>query len=365
MEPIILFVEDNPDLRDAAALILRQEGFLVETAIDGRHALQLLDAMNPLPDVIVSDVLMPNMDGYELLENVRQRPEFKAVPFIFLTALAAQKDIKRGRMTGVDEYMVKPFDPQELISVINRKLDQIVAIRKRAEDNLEQVRKEMLDILSNELRTPLTHVVSGVEMVTSLLQSGADNISIEELLATMALVQQGMRRLQRIAEQMGDLAELRSGQAQQNINQYGEELDVPWLVSSALSKIDDEAIDKGVTVHLNTMISANMDVFGRHDLLISAFSEVIRNALHFSSPGSAVVVDVRRKEKNVMVRVTDYGAGLDETAQMLVWQPLQQREVGMGLAIAKECMQAHQGTIDLVSAPGRGTEVTMSLPAIS
>lgn len=112
MQTTILFVEDNRDLRKNAALVLELEGYKVQVARDGREALDYLEN-GLIPDLIVSDIMMPRMDGYAFFEAVRQIPYLKAVPFIFLTARGSRRDISTGRMLGADDYLVKPFDPED------------------------------------------------------------------------------------------------------------------------------------------------------------------------------------------------------------------------------------------------------------
>lgn len=117
MPATILFVEDNRDLRKNAALVLELEGYQVQVARDGREALDLLEG-GLVPDLIVSDIMMPRMDGYEFFEAVRRLPHLTAVPFIFLTARGSRRDISTGRMMGADDYLVKPFDLDELAARI-------------------------------------------------------------------------------------------------------------------------------------------------------------------------------------------------------------------------------------------------------
>jgi len=120
--PRILIVEDNPILREIIAFDLEMHDFQVLQAKNGTIALQILETSEQLPDLIISDISMPDMDGYEFLEVVHNREEWAAVPFIFLTAFTTKNAIRIGKELGADDFLVKPFDPDDLIISINNKL---------------------------------------------------------------------------------------------------------------------------------------------------------------------------------------------------------------------------------------------------
>lgn len=112
MERIVLVVDDNPELVDGVKLTLEMEGYQVLAAIAGQEALDILERITP--DLILADIMMPGMDGYELYERVHQDERWVQVPFIFLTAKTAKADIRRGKEMGADDYITKPFDLEEL-----------------------------------------------------------------------------------------------------------------------------------------------------------------------------------------------------------------------------------------------------------
>lgn len=120
-EQRILVVEDHPSLLLGIRDILDTEGFTVLTASDGIQALEVMEEVRP--DLILADILMPRMNGYTLYETVHARPEWESIPFIFLTAKAEKEDIQRGRELGVEDYITKPFDPDDLIDAVRLKLE--------------------------------------------------------------------------------------------------------------------------------------------------------------------------------------------------------------------------------------------------
>jgi len=118
----ILIVEDDSLLLEVMCMILEAEGYEVHQAVNGKMALEIL--ANIKPDLIISDIMMPEMDGFKLLESVRVMPSGVTTPFLFLSALTDRADVSRARSLGVDDYLFKPFDATELISAVRSRLDR-------------------------------------------------------------------------------------------------------------------------------------------------------------------------------------------------------------------------------------------------
>ncbi len=113
----ILLVEDNPELLESTAELLELKGYEVHTAINGKIGLERAKSLRP--HLIISDIMMPKMDGYDMLNALRAIPETALIPFIFLTAKAQKTDILRGAASGADRYLVKPFQMKDLLKAIN------------------------------------------------------------------------------------------------------------------------------------------------------------------------------------------------------------------------------------------------------
>jgi len=151
MRPLVLIVEDNVDLLFNLDLILKSNNYQTIIAKNGVDALEKLEMSNFNPDIIISDILMPNMNGYEFFNKVSNDSRWSRIPFIFLTARATPKDIRFGKLLGVDDYITKPFEEKDLLATITGKLNRVQRIEKidqslsnfNLETNvLENVRKE-------------------------------------------------------------------------------------------------------------------------------------------------------------------------------------------------------------------------------
>lgn len=137
MKPILLVVEDNQDVLLNLKILLEYAGYEVITAENGQDALETLSKLSKIPDLILSDISMPKMDGYEFFENISEYPSWNTIPFIFLTALGSAKDIRLGKMLGVDDYIVKPFKEEDLLASVAGK----IARNKKTESINQKIEK--------------------------------------------------------------------------------------------------------------------------------------------------------------------------------------------------------------------------------
>jgi len=148
--PRLLLVDDEPGLRTAVQTYLQDEGFDVTTAVDGEEGWEKVQKL--LPDVVVSDVMMPRCDGYELLKRIREDERLGGTPVIFLTAKGMTVDRTQGYQAGVDDYIPKPFDPDELVARIRnvvRRQDRLLAEAARFADvDVSQMARQITEIRS-------------------------------------------------------------------------------------------------------------------------------------------------------------------------------------------------------------------------
>lgn len=144
----LLLVDDEPGLRQAVQAYLEDEGFTVQTASNAREGWDLLQRSSP--DLVITDIMMPQVDGYQFLQQMRDDPRFETLPVIFLTARGMTTDRIQGYSAGVDAYLSKPFDPDELVAVITNLLSHRAALNKAASDsetpNIADMAKQIAEI---------------------------------------------------------------------------------------------------------------------------------------------------------------------------------------------------------------------------
>jgi DNA-binding NarL/FixJ family response regulator len=146
----LLLVDDEPGLREAVQAYLEDSGFAVEVASNANEGLEL--AHQKLPDLVITDIMMPQVDGYQFLKQLREDPQFKTLPVVFLTARGMTSDRIQGYNAGCDAYISKPFDPDELVAVVTNLLEKQKALQAAATDdeghNLAEMARQIAEIRS-------------------------------------------------------------------------------------------------------------------------------------------------------------------------------------------------------------------------
>src|SRR3989304_727447 len=190
----ILVVEDEVDIRESIRDLLEAKGFKVLCADNGLTGLQL--AREQLPDLIISDILMPKMDGYDLLDELRRDPVIATIPFIFLTAKTNRSEIRHGMDLGADDYLTKPFFPADLYNAIESRFARQSIITQQFQKKLDELRQSITAALPQELRTPLTGILAG----SALLRERYTGPQDEEIHILADLMYQSAERLNRLVQ---------------------------------------------------------------------------------------------------------------------------------------------------------------------
>jgi len=364
--PIILIVEDDDDLRASVESVLTDRFYRVYAAPDGKAAMKMLQRGDWKPDLIVSDIMMPNMDGYEFFEAVHEHAELRSIPFIFLTALVSKADVQVGRRLGVDDYLVKPFEPDEFILAIENKIRRSQEMRQHAASELDDARRTMVQLLSHELRTPLMYMSGGVQLLAEEVAKLPLN---ETAQMSLGLVENGTTRLTRLVEEMIIYSQLAAGHLHVQLETSGAPAELNECVRGAIADLQPKIREKRIQVHV-TLPDESLYIFGIGEMIGMSFGEVIRNAVAFSYDDGSIWVELVAVDAHATLRVTDQGCGIRAEDLSSVFKILtqsnrakmEQQGAGMGLPIVKRVVEAHRGSVELESEEGRGTVVTIMLP---
>jgi signal transduction histidine kinase len=361
----ILVVEDQELLRIAIRDILELEGYAVLTANDGVEALEVMEKVRP--DLILADIMMPRMDGYTLYEQVRARPAWVPIPFIFLTARAEKEDVIKGKALGAEDYITKPFDPQLLVVAVRAKLGRAQAIREVTEAEFDELKQQIINVLSHELRTPLTSVCG----YTELALEEASTLKPDEFQQFLTGIKRGADRLTRLVEDLLWLVRLDTGQVQEEFNVLGSvNEDVADVVSRIGSMYEAQAKSKGLI--LTQEIESTLPPVELYEpFLLDALGRLLDNAIKFTrEEGKHVYLMAQAVDDEVQIAVRDEGIGMtQENVEQLFSRfgqinrsKMEQQGIGMGLVISQALVQIHNGNITIESKLGKGSVFTIHLP---
>jgi two-component system, sensor histidine kinase and response regulator len=356
----ILVADDNYTQTKLLAHMLKSKGYRVVTARDGQEALALL-RRQPV-DLIISDVVMPGMDGYALLRAVRGDPALAHLPVIFLSGYATADDRRRAKESGVEDYLTKPLEEPDLLASLSNLLERQRAHEAHATRQVEEVRDQILGLMQHELRTPLTFIMGYAELLTAALDDAAEP---EEMRPSVEAILDGSRRLHQLIESFLALATV--GRRTLNPDElYAIEPIALWREVVASRWADLESAQLHVAIE---DLPDPVMVQGVVDLLREALLRLLDNAIRYRHAGKSTIwLAVVRRPGLVGWLIRDEGIGISpqRLAQILPSSgklPTFQSTPGMvtnlgngmSLYLTQRIAQLHGGYLTVDSVEGKGS----------
>ncbi len=352
----ILVVEDEFNIRENLQELLEAEGFEVHTAPDGEEGFKT--AKIKMPDIILSDVRMPKMDGIQFLTMLQNDPETAAIPLIFLSAKVEIDDIRKGMVSGADDYIPKPFKAEDVLQAINARLKK----KRNYQNIIEELRNSFIKNVPHELRTPLISILGFSELVENDIES----LTQEEIKDMARTINKSGKRLHRWIEKLIEYGFLLS--LNENITDMKKLTSVdseyyPALFSQKAKEFDRE---KDVKISFEKAILKIED-----NLFQPIITELLENALKFSNPGSSIKITGKLNSQGYSIEIEDNGIGLDikriEEADIFnkLDRNFENREgLGLGLAIVKRIAEIRKINIGIDSKPEKFTKIMLSIPIV-
>ena len=381
----ILIVEDEPHTLETLKDRLEFEGYEVITAQDGETA--IMKAGREKPELITLDIMLPDMDGFAVCERLKKDTKTHFIPIIMLTVKDTVVEKVKGLDIGADDYVLKPFEDEELLARIRALLrvkelqDELdksnIALKKinkelnvktkeleqsnRELKKLDQLKSDFISTVSHELRTPLT----SIREVTSQVLDGILGETTKEQREFLPIALSEIDRLGRIIEDLLDISKIESGK----VELKKEVIDIVPLVKEVISSSVSEAKNKGLEIREN-FPKEPIVVYADKDRIIQVFTNLVGNSIKFTEKGY-IEISVVDKQTHVECSVSDTGKGISENDLPKVFSKFQQfgrtagageKGTGLGLSIAKGIVELHDGKIWVESKLNKGTKFTFTLP---
>jgi signal transduction histidine kinase len=371
--PRVLVADDNADMRDYVSHLLSPH-YDVETVGDGNTALQRIRAA--APDLLLSDVMMPVLDGFGLVAAIREDPELQSLPIILLSARAGEGAQIEGLGAGADQYLVKPFSARDLLARVASLLE-MVRVRRQAElsiaESERQLREadarkdEFLALLAHELRNPLAPIRTGLELIR--LSGDAP----ETVRRVRSMIERQVTLMVRLIDDLLDVSRITSGK----IVLQRRPTSLAELVQSAVES--QRAAIEAAQIALTIQLPPQACVV---DVDPARFVQIVSNILHngskFTPPGGRITlkVDIEPAVDHggayAAVRITDTGIGMAAPLLGRIFDLFTQGDasaeraqggLGIGLALARRLTEMHGGEIQALSdGPGKGSEFVVRFP---
>jgi two-component system, sensor histidine kinase and response regulator len=365
----ILVIEDDPLIREAIQDVLELEGYRTLAAADGAIGVQ--QAIETLPDLILCDIAMPEMDGYAVLQQVRHHALTRAIPFVFLTARTNKADQRYGMNLGADDYITKPCTAEDLLGAITSQFKKQSTIKKQMEERLNNLRSNIALSLPHEFYTPLNGILGFSELLVqdyatldrSEIHEIAEAVHVSALrlhhLIQNFLLYSKLELLTHHPEQLQTL------QSQVVPN---PEAVIQTVVTQAATQTHRSA---DLRCEFRAEPAAVLQLALPEAYLRKLVAEVTDNAFKFSEPNTPVEVKTELRANQMVLLISNYGRGMTaaQIASLGAYmqfdrQAYEQQGFGLGLTIVKRIAELFQGQLNIQSTPGRVTTVQITLPLV-
>jgi len=376
-EYTILIVDDTPENIDVLTGLLSE--FKRKVAVNGKKALSIVMGTSP-PDLILLDIMMPEMDGFEVCKRIRADERTRDIPIIFITAKTESVDIVKGFEFGAQDYVTKPFDPNELFARVNTHLELKMSREKLKDVNLwleDQVKQktkelqlaydelstldnaktEFLQILSHEIRTPLNGIIGSLDLMKS--EKDAES---QELFKD--LLDQSVKRLEKFSTTAIEITELKTQRDKLNID---KNVNFKSVLNESVSSQEKEISQGNITIDF-IGFDRDYSIPGNSYYLKSCFTHIIKNAIEVSNEGDKITISVKQIENNLECVIKDQGTGFTEKGMKNLFKPFGlgkehiEKNIGLGLHFVKLVVDSLSGEIEAGNNPDKGAFVKILFP---
>ncbi len=374
LQALILVVDDNKENRDVLSRRLERQGYGVVMAENGHQAMDAVRAREF--DLVLLDIMMPEMDGYAVLQQLKADEALRHIPVIMISALDELDSVVRCIEMGAEDYLPKPFNPIILKARIGACLEkkrardcevilftQLQQKHKRLQE-LEKLRDDLTNMIVHDLRTPLTSVILG--MLTLETVGELDDIQREMI----GIAISGGETLLAMINDLLDVEKMESG----SMNLDYAMLDAAEIVAGAASQVASLFKNKNLT--LVRQVAADLPPFrGDENKLRRVLVNLLGNAIKFTPTGGVLTVEAHLAEngQSLVFSVSDTGEGIPPEAFERIFEKFGQVEsrqggrsmsTGLGLTFCKLATKAHGGDIGVESVPGKGSKFSFTLPLV-
>lgn len=379
----ILIVDDTPENIDILVELL--EDFDKQIAINGEDALETAWEGDP-PDLILLDIMMPEMDGYEVCEKLRANEKTKDVPVIFLTAKTQKDDIVKGFEVGGQDYITKPFDARELMErvktqlelksqreilknmneVLDKKVQERTAELKESNQNLDKAniklltldkaKNQFLMLISHEIRTPLNGIVGSAYFLKDMIED-------PELKEFLDMLQESVDRLDKFSQTALEITQMQT---------MGDDIkrtpiDYKSIIKGIAESNVQNANEKRLTI--STMFCEDVEVLGVRDYFTRTIEELVSNAIKFSNEGTEIKIQTYIEDDKLKISITDSGEVIPLEKIEEIVKPFglgkdhYDKNVGLGLTYIQTFLEIHDSSMEIKSDIDE-TKITLVLNLI-
>lgn len=361
----ILIVDDVMSNVLLLKVLLTNEKFAIATASNGRQALEQVEKENP--DLVLLDVMMPDMSGFEVAQHLKSNPNTADIPIIFLTALNSTADIVKGFQVGANDFISKPFNKEELIIRVTHQISLVAAKRlilSKTEELQRTIagRDKLYSVIAHDLRSPM----GSIKMVLNMLIL---NLPSEKIGAKMyELLMMANQTTEDVFSLLDNLLKWTKSQIGK-LNVVYQDVDLVEVTDGVIEIFSMVASLK--KIRIREMKPEKMMVNADIDMLKTVVRNLLSNAIKFSKENSEVLVKMEEVDGMAVVSVQDYGCGISEEGQKKLlhtdthfstFGTNNEEGSGLGLLLCKDFVVKNGGKLWFTSKEGEGSIFSFSIP---
>ncbi len=352
----ILIVDDVPENLRVLGQILDTRNYEVSFAMDGQQAIE--SAKADMPDLILLDINMPVMDGYQACLELKANPKTKAIPVIFLTAKNETEDLVKGFDYGAVDYVTKPFSSKELLQRVKTHIEL-----KQSKEDLEQSiaeKNKFFSIIAHDLRTPFNALIG----FSNLLLID-DDVDQEEKEQFIKIINDTSKKGLGLLENLLLWASSQTGRMEHKPELFS----LKTVVDDVVNLLYASAVHK--QVEIKVLVDQAVEIYADRQAINTVLRNLLSNALKYTYAKGLVIIQAVQNEKFVRISVSDNGLGMPDSVQQDLFKydkkvvkkgTDNENGSGLGLLLCKELTEQNKGKISLKSVLGEGTAFFIDLP---
>ena len=356
----ILIVEDTLTIREEIHDILVMEGYTVFEAENGSIGFEI--ALKKYPDLIISDILMPKLNGFEMYKKLQNNKTTKLIPLIFLSAKAEKSDIRAGMNLGAEDYLTKPIDVEDLLNTVKIKIDKKLLLAQETIDKtttisaiLQQQKKELdnyAQLISHELKTPLRNIS---DILIWIREELAHPISSENSINSIELLENKVERMELLLIKLEQYKNISPSSFKKN------KINLNTIAKKVIAKLQ-------VPSHIKVEIKNKLPtLFADEIMLEKVFEILIQNALdHIDKKKGLILLACETTEEDYLFSIKDNGIGIKTKYHEKIFEMFQtidsNNSTGIGLSIVKKIISYYNGEVKVESKTNKETIFYFSLP---
>ncbi|RMH69743.1 MAG: hybrid sensor histidine kinase/response regulator [Gemmatimonadetes bacterium] len=354
----ILVVDDNPMNLRVLFDYLKASGFKTLIATSGERAIQQVERLQP--DLILLDIMMPGIDGFETCRRLKSNLTTQDIPVIFMTALSDTEDKLRGFRVGAVDYITKPFHQEEVLARINTHLT--LRNQKTELSELNATKDKFFSIIAHDLKSAFTSLLGFSQLITESI----DQFEKDQIKNYISMMHSTTENTFKLLENLLAWSRIQNGMMEYD----PEYIDLYQLSSDNINILKKMAEQKSIQLE-HHITQGQFQVFVDPNMIKTVFRNLISNALKFTEPGGRVEIGAQRMESQVKVHILDTGVGIRADAIPKLFNIAEshrtngtagEKGTGLGLILCKELVETNHGTIWVESEAGQGSTFYFTLP---